>query len=165
MSVGVVLGQEARITLGWVRRSLRVGGQALEASSGLRVGLGGSIPVGGRHLDLGLTTNWAIAGTGPWARAHPLARVHLLESPFSVLVEGRMPATGTPAISLEGALAMGPNLVLGCRYDGATGTVGPIVWVRRGLLIVTSSHLVHPILGVTNRVMIGWGAEPLWGGD
>ncbi|MFT5232656.1 MAG: hypothetical protein ACI9UQ_000678, partial [Candidatus Krumholzibacteriia bacterium] len=65
-----------------------------------------------------------------------------------------------PTMGLEWDLAWGAA-ALGLRLDPSTGVVGPVVYLRRAKLLVQTSHLVHPQLGVTHRFQIGvgnWGA-------
>lgn len=64
-----------------------------------------------------------------------------------------------PSLGLEWDLAWG-HAALGMRLDPSTATVGPILYLSRGKVLIQTSHLVHPQLGVTHRFQVGWGQ---WG--
>ncbi len=71
-------------------------------------------------------------------------------------------ADQTPTVALEWGLGWGGGSC-GLRVDLATGVAGPVINWRRGLLLVRTSHLAHPQLGVTHRLQVGfgaWGAAP-----
>ena len=72
---------------------------------------------------------------------------------FAVDLKGDL----TPAVGIEGMLGRG-GAGCGLRLDLATATVGPVVCLRRGALLLRTSHLAHPMLGITHRVEVGWGA-------
>ncbi len=68
-------------------------------------------------------------------------------------------AAQRPTVGVEWYLAWGAAAV-GLRAEPAVGVLGPVlVWRRRGLLLRTS-HLVHPILGVTHRFELSFGVGP-----
>jgi len=48
------------------------------------------------------------------------------------------------------------GLGLSLRVDPATGSLGPGILLRRGRLLLTTSHLVHPDLGQTHRLAVGF---------
>ena len=62
---------------------------------------------------------------------------------------------GTPVLGLDSFWCLGGGLGIGLRADPATGSVGPSLSLRRGNLLVRTSHLVHPSLGQTHRVSLG----------
>ncbi len=93
----------------------------------------------------------------------PLLRMQGWRGPMALAVAVDLKPDQTPVVSLEWALSWGGG-GCGLRADPATGTVGPILVWRRGSLLVRTSHLAHPQLGVTHRIQLGigaWGA-PRW---
>jgi hypothetical protein len=66
---------------------------------------------------------------------------------------------GAPVLALEGMVRLAPGVGLGFRGDPANGGLGGNLTVRFGQFRLESSHLVHPVLGVTHRFMVGAG-EP-----
>ncbi len=65
---------------------------------------------------------------------------------------------GSPELGLD-AWLLGPRgLSVGLRWDGASGSLGPTVAARRGPLLLRTAHTVHPVLGVTHRCELVWGA-------
>ncbi len=93
----------------------------------------------------------------------PLARIQGWNGALALAVAVDLKADQSPAVSLEWDLGWGGG-ACGMRVDLATGIVGPVVQWRRGLLLIRTSHLVHPQLGVTHHFELGlgaWGA-PRW---
>lgn len=71
-------------------------------------------------------------------------------------------ARGAPLLEGEGALRVAEGCGLGLRWEPATGALGlTTAWLRGGLLL-RSSHLAHPALGVTHRWSLGVGRGELW---
>ena len=66
-------------------------------------------------------------------------------------------AGGGPLLSLEAAAALAPRLGVGLRADPGTGSCGPVTWWRAGPLLVRTSHVVHPDLGATHRMLLAVG--------
>ena len=64
---------------------------------------------------------------------------------------------GAPVLALEGMVRLAPGVGVGVRGDPATGGLGGNLVVRFGGMRLESSHLVHPVLGVTHRFMVGAG--------
>lgn len=66
-------------------------------------------------------------------------------------------ADGHPAVGLHALWRLDERLGLGLRADPVTGSLGPcLTAVAKGLMIRTS-HLAHPALGLTHRVTLGVG--------
>mgnify|MGYP001026491582 CR=1 FL=1 len=66
-------------------------------------------------------------------------------------------ARGVPLLEGEALAAIGGGGALGLRWEPATGSLGATTaWLRLGLLLRTS-HLAHPALGVTHRFALGFG--------
>ncbi|MHB8078663.1 MAG: hypothetical protein ACYDIE_05345 [Candidatus Krumholzibacteriia bacterium] len=71
-------------------------------------------------------------------------------------------ARGAPLLEGEGALRLADRCGVGLRWEPATGTLGlTTAWLWRGLLL-RSSHLAHPVLGVTHRWSLGVGRGESW---
>jgi len=93
----------------------------------------------------------------------PLARIQGWQGPMALAAALDLKPDQTPTVSLEWNLGWGGG-ACGLRADPATGSLGPVLVFRRGRLLVRTSHLSHPVLGVTHRVQLGlgsWGA-PRW---
>lgn len=61
---------------------------------------------------------------------------------------------GTPVAGLDAFWKAGPGVGFSLRIDPATGVVGPGLQLRRGPLLLRTSHLVHPALGQTHRFLL-----------
>lgn len=60
-------------------------------------------------------------------------------------------ADGRSALGLEAALALGDGAALAARWDAASASLGPGLILRLGPLLLRTSHLQHPALGLTHR--------------
>lgn len=92
-----------------------------------------------------------------------LARVQGWQGPMALAAAIDLRPDRTPTVSLEWDLG-GGGAACGLRVDLATGTLGPVLYLRRGMLLVRTSHLAHPQLGITHRLQVGFGAwgAPRW---
>lgn len=63
----------------------------------------------------------------------------------------------TPTIGLEWLMAWG-HAVWGARLEPSVGVVGLVLSLARGRLLLRTSHLVHPQLGLTHRFQVGFGS-------
>ncbi len=61
---------------------------------------------------------------------------------------------GTPNIGFHLLLAVGSGVGLELRADSATGSLGPGLSLVRGSLMLRTSHVIHPHLGVTHRLLL-----------
>lgn len=64
---------------------------------------------------------------------------------------------GSPHFGFHLLLAVDRGVGLECRADAATGSVGPGLSFVRGWLMLRTSHVIHPQLGVTHRLMLVMG--------
>ncbi len=118
---------------------------------------------------------WSLSGG--WASGRGEIRVHLPlnHAPAGAVPEGREPffegrwrqgacamvwrlerdATGRPRSGGSVDIALGGRVALGLRGDLPSGSLGPGLTVRRGPLLLRTSHLAHPRLGVTHRFAVG----------
>jgi len=60
-------------------------------------------------------------------------------------------ADGTPVLGFDFFWGSAAGLGASLRVDPATGSLGPGIYLRRGALMLRTSHLTHPILGQTHR--------------
>lgn len=69
---------------------------------------------------------------------------------------------GTPLLGLEALVELSRAAAVAWRYDGGSRSVGWGLVLRRGPLLVRTSHLAHPDLGVSHRwqTVLGTGALP-----
>jgi hypothetical protein len=77
----------------------------------------------------------------------------------TALVVDRLPG-GVPNLGMQLLWALGSRVGLECRVDFATDSLGPGLAIVRGGLLLRTSHIVHPRLGVTHRMMLVFGS---WG--
>jgi hypothetical protein len=104
------------------------------------------------------------AGEADLARARrPLLRAESWRGPTAVAVAVDLKADLTPVLGLEAVLG-GGGAACGVRLEPDVGVVGPVLYLRRGALQLGTSHLMHPQLGVTHRLRVGFGAwgAPRW---
>jgi len=64
---------------------------------------------------------------------------------------------GTPNLGFHVMLALDSGVGLEFRADPATGSIGPGLTLLRGGMMIRTSHVVHPHLGVTHRIMLAVG--------
>ncbi len=57
----------------------------------------------------------------------------------------------------ETTLALNSHLAIGLRYESLTGSMGPVTAWSLGHLMVLTSHVTHPELGITHRFRIVFG--------
>jgi len=118
----------------------------------------------GTHVQTQLWLSLAAGGSvASGSGRRPLLRMQGWQGPLALALAVDLTADRVPTVGLEWDLAWGGG-GCGLRLDPATGSLGPVLYWRRRLLLVRTSHLVHPQLGVTHRVQLGvgnWGA-PRW---
>jgi len=61
---------------------------------------------------------------------------------------------GTPRAGFQVVAALDRGVGLELRVDPSTGSIGPGITLARGALMARTSHLMHPHLGVTHRLML-----------
>ena len=100
-----------------------------------------------------------LSGSPPWfgrLGRRDLASVSLLRPDaglgLGLAVDRR--GDGTPGLSLELSIGLADRFGLGVRADPPTGSIGPITMWRTGRLLVRTSHVTHPDLGLTHRVSL-----------
>lgn len=64
---------------------------------------------------------------------------------------------GSPGLSLDISLGLSDRFGLGLRADPPTGSLGPSTLWKSGMLLVRTSHVAHPDLGLTHRVSLTFG--------
>lgn len=74
----------------------------------------------------------------------------------AALVIDRQP-NGTPQMGFHFLLTLHSGIGLELRIDGPTGSLGPGLTITRGALMVRTSHVVHPHLGITHRLILVMG--------
>lgn len=90
------------------------------------------------------------AATGP----RPLVSVVLASGPRSLAVAVDRGRDGRPRTGVELALGNGKGLAMTWGLDAVSGAMGPGICAARGPVLVLTSHRVHPVLGVTHRIMV-----------
>ena len=61
---------------------------------------------------------------------------------------------GTPVVGFDFFWVLGGGVGFSLRVDPVTSSLGPGIHIRRGPLLLRTSHLVHPDLGQTHRFSI-----------
>lgn len=102
--------------------------------------------------------HWPVVGPPAWAGPRDPGRWLRLQWQMAtvvtaVVVDRRR--DGTPVVASEVLLRLAGPLAWGVRHDGASGALGLVTAWRRGALLVRTSHLAHPYLGVTHRWSVG----------
>lgn len=112
-------------------------------------------------------------GSGRWRL---LIHLPLIDPPASALPEGResfldirwrgpggaliwvleRDIQGRPCAAGEMVLTAGQGVGLGLRWDAPSGALGLSLNVLRGTVLLRTSHLAHPRLGLTHRFSLGW---------
>ncbi len=102
-------------------------------------------------------------GSSMVAARQRLVRAQGWQGPLVLAAAVDLTPDQTPTVSLEWGLRAG-GAACGLRADLATGALGPVLYLRRGQILVRSSHLVHPQLGVSHRLQVGLGTweAPRW---
>lgn len=90
-------------------------------------------------------------------RLQPAVRAVLRRDGVAVAAAWDRRVGGPPALGFEVAAALNGAATLGLRWDGASASLGPQLALRLGPLLLRTSHLVHPVLGVTHRFAITGG--------
>jgi len=100
---------------------------------------------------------WPLAGVPPWYGMGGLRRWLRLDgghrAAWAVAIDRQ--ADGEPVIQAEIMLALVAGIHLGLRAEPRSATTGLVTSWRVAGLLLRSSHLAHPELGVTHR----WGLE------
>jgi len=158
LRVGGLVGRRWRVGLQIDGQRLSLGGRL--ADRRVAVVLRVSAPLAaGTRLDvwwpLGGAPDWfGRRGSRRWARLSRVASGHV----WTLVIDRR--GDGVPL--LQGELILGPvtGVALGGRVEPWSGTVGLVTAWRWGGIILRSSHLVHPELGVSHRwgLLLGGGA-------
>jgi hypothetical protein len=119
---------------------------------------GPALRVGRRGL-LRLRAFVALSAAPPASRdLVPLGRLILRHAGAAIgLAWDRRPGDD-PVFGGELCLAVSRTVAMGVRFDGASRSLGPELAVRVGAGLLRTSHVVHPVLGVTHRVQLAVGA-------
>lgn len=102
---------------------------------------------------------WA-GGPGPQPRRTRKARTVLWSPRGGLALAWDRSRDGSFQVGLEVLVAGSERVGLLLRADPATGCLGPGVAIRRGPLLVLTSHVQHPDLGPTHRILLVAGERP-----
>nr|MEE4266650.1 hypothetical protein [Candidatus Krumholzibacteria bacterium] len=129
------------------------------------------------RLDFLLGYQWSGEAVGRlWARvAHPFPgrstqegagprRRDFLEAgwqkdQYALVVQWDQDDRGRPLLGGDFLWKAGPGVGLGLRWDPATGALGPGLQILGKGLLLRTSHMVHPWLGVSHRFSLGLGGR------
>ena len=93
-------------------------------------------------------------------RVRPVGRFLLGTSTAALAAAWDRRGDGTPLLGGELALVLSPAACLLLRFDGGSGSLGPGLVLRWDGLLLRTSHVVHPALGVSHRFQLVVGAPP-----
>jgi hypothetical protein len=159
--IAATWGWNRRLGVAGMQRVVRSGGAEFPARRRTVVRavvlLGATWRHDGTRLDARLEL--PLQDPGPWSTRPARTRLLLVEASrpglaAALAVDQR--ADGTPVVGCAVWVGAG-GWACGWRTDPATGALGPVLAGRRGGLLVRTSHLVHPHLGATHRLQVGWG--------
>jgi hypothetical protein len=150
----VLVGGRWKVGAGVGADRLRLGdtpaGQAVSVDLRLRGRLAGTVTVEA-WWPLAAPPAWyGTSGSRRWLRVSG----HRDRVVWAVALDG---AAGTPAVQGEVMLLLAPMVAVGLRLDPRSGAAGLASGWRAGRLMLRTSHLVHPDLGVWHRWSIGLG--------
>ncbi len=103
-------------------------------------------PIPGRSTD---------EGTGP--RRRDFLEAGWQKGQHALVVQWDQDDRGRPLLGGDFLWKAGPGVGLGLRWDPATGALGPGLQILRKGLLLRTSHMVHPWLGVSHRFNLGLG--------
>jgi hypothetical protein len=129
-------------------------------SSRLRLRGGVDVPVG-RAMAASLRMD--LTDAPPWQGERAIQRWLLLQGTSRDLcwaIGLDRSADNEPWLELSLSARLCERAAAGLRTEPATGTVGLTTAWRAGGWLLRSSHLVHPLLGVTHRWQLGRGCLP-----
>ena len=145
-----ILGLDCSLSRMWI------GGELEATHVGAAVTLVHNLVVRERTL---IRIGWFfdVVDPAPWFGRHgrrPLGYVCLLQpgSRFGSTLALDRRGDGTPGLSLDISAGLVDRFGLGLRVDFPTGALGPITIWKSGLLLIRTSHVAHPELGLTHRV-------------
>ncbi|MFO7609999.1 MAG: hypothetical protein R6X35_12535 [Candidatus Krumholzibacteriia bacterium] len=164
----LVRGDRQAVALGW-RRGWEV---QLEAARERLVVLGETVATrdeawlrAGPDLSWGEAASlslrlWALLSPPPVGdrQPRPAGRAVLRLRGGACAVAWDRRADGRSALGIEAAAALGEGAALAVRWDGASASLGPGLVLRLGPLLLRTSHLEHPALGLTHRFELVGGA-------
>jgi hypothetical protein len=156
----IMLGQRPGIGLAMEHTLMTIAGEAVP-------------PVPRLDLMLGFQWEGEMAGQF-WLRvAHPLPgksrdqgtalrrrdflAVGWQNGGHALVVQWDQDGRGRPLLGGDLLWRAGPGVGLGLRWDPTTGALGPGLQILRKGLLLRTSHLVHPWLGVSHRFSLGLG--------
>lgn len=162
----ITWGAKRGLGVAWSTGEWLVTGHRLPGWSRVVISVFGDVEAGEDRLfqvEVRRLVPGAAGGVTAATPSDPMGSVRLTGGRTSMILDLARDRDGAPAAAIEVAALLHDGAVIGLRYDGTTGAVGPCLWLHRGGLLVATSSLVHPVLGTTHRVMIGWGAWRNWG--
>lgn len=151
---GLVAGRDRRLAILWTRSALVVDGEPEAEFSGVSVALGYDWRGAGGPwcVDLRIPVNQGPDWYGPDGRRSFLRVTAIRDvSRLALTVGVDRRGDGSFAGGAELDLAFGSRLMLGIRSDPSSGAIGPVTAWGAGPLLIRTSHLAHPELGVSHR--------------
>lgn len=106
---------------------------------------------GSFELDWPLNTEGESPGDG---RRRNIGKFSLASPNFATAIVIDRQASGVPKPGLHFLVPLDAGVGLELRADPATGSLGPGLSLVRGKLMMRTSHVVHPHLGITHRWLL-----------
>jgi hypothetical protein len=151
-------GGRRRLAVRATREHQDLGGQRTPSRHALHLVVGATVAGPGRsavHLDLAVPLEEETEPDD--RRLDPVARLSTATGPVAVVLAWDRRADGTPLLGAECMVSLGGRASVMMRVDGNSGAFGPGIAVAQGDLLVRTSHVMHPALGVTHRLQIAVG--------
>ncbi len=151
----VLLGQSPSwgIAAHWMRQTLGANPEDASLQWALlwELGLGFGDFKGRMHLEWPLKISADELGG---RRRNNLLNLTLSNNEFAAALVVDRHDDGSPKAGFHLLLALDRGLGLEFRADPSTGSLGPGLTLVRGGLMLRTSHVIHPHLGVTHRLML-----------
>jgi len=107
-----------------------------------------------------LNVFWPAGDPVPWygqRGRRPLALGKWSDRGAALALGIDLATNGTPQVTFQGLAYLTGGLAAGIRADPGTGSLGPTLAWQGGNLMLRTCHTVHPDLGVTHRLFLGFG--------
>ncbi len=94
------------------------------------------------------------SGNGGYGRRTEALKAIFVHSDHAIAVVVDSLGNGKPNLGFQMLMTLTTGMGLEFRVDSPTGSLGPGLSIVRGGLMVRTSHLVHPQLGITHRIAL-----------
>lgn len=145
------------LSLQAAREARRVGAETVQEPAEFALAGGPDLRLAGRtrlRLQVYVTLTKVPAPRAPV----PLGRLDVGQGGAALAVALARRPGRPPTLGGEVCAAADARVAFGVRFDGASGSLGPALAIRAGPILLRTSHITHPVLGVTHRLQLVAGA-------